>query len=397
MGRKKKMPPIEGVGRNPENLLVQKSRPIASLWMTDLTLSEFKILDTYLSRINSRNPDQREVVLEKGKLEELIGVRRINREDLEDRLTHLQKTVVPVKRDGKNIDNITLFERSIATQDEFGRWNVTLMCTPSAMKYMFNIETIGYLRYRVRSIANIKSRYSYLLFMHLELNRFRLSWETDLEELKMQLGCHQDESYKQFKVFNDRILKRCQKELEEKTECRFAYEPIRKGRSVAKIRFTLESLAPKIEAEINDGASDEPVQLTIEEHELRAKREAICAGFDDRIFDEFTDEQLIELKNLAWGKEDPDEVERQDCILHNTRIATEYAVSKLIREKILAMNVYAKREPIGDRYAYLKTAVKKHSPKTKAKESQGSFDTQDFFAAAVRHSLGEDIAPDEMN
>ncbi len=39
-----------------DNLLVQKSNPLQTLSQTNLTLPEFKILDAYLSRIDSRRP-----------------------------------------------------------------------------------------------------------------------------------------------------------------------------------------------------------------------------------------------------------------------------------------------------------------------------------------------------
>ena len=62
---KKKVKPIIGLG-NEDKLVVQKSLPLFALWQSDLTLSEFKILDTYLSRIDSHKPDKRQIVLKKG-------------------------------------------------------------------------------------------------------------------------------------------------------------------------------------------------------------------------------------------------------------------------------------------------------------------------------------------
>ena len=54
MAKKKQTKPITGTGRDPERqLTVQKSNPLYGLWRSELTLAEFKILDTYLSRINS--------------------------------------------------------------------------------------------------------------------------------------------------------------------------------------------------------------------------------------------------------------------------------------------------------------------------------------------------------
>ncbi len=221
---------------------VQKSTPLFSLWKSELTLTEFKILDTYLSRINSHNPDQRDVIFEKGELEKLLGVVKINNKDLDTRLKHLQAASVNLGYDNR-IDRVTLFERSQGFQDENGVWQVTLTCTHSAMKYFFNIEEIGYLRYKLRSIINISSRYSYILFTYLEQNRFRMSWTVSLNELKRILNCEDEESYSEYKIFNNRILKKCYAELTEKTELQYTYEPIRRGRKVTEIRFTLESRA----------------------------------------------------------------------------------------------------------------------------------------------------------
>ena len=116
-GRKKKeLPELVLINGLNDNNVVQKSKPLFSLWKSKLTLSEFKILDTYLSRINSNDPESRSVVFEKGELEKLLEVTKINRPELQKRLRHLQGTIVSVG-EGKDIDEITLFERSQAVQD----------------------------------------------------------------------------------------------------------------------------------------------------------------------------------------------------------------------------------------------------------------------------------------
>lgn len=246
--KRKKIEPIMGITLDPDTkLTVQKSLPLFALWRSELTLAEFKILDAYLSRIDSRKPDKRAVRFEKGELEKILGVKKINTPELKERLKHLG-TMVQVDDPTKtrSFRLVALFEQAECEQDEYGQWQVDLECTQKAMKYIFNVENLGYLRYKLRSIVNLTSRYSYVLFLYLEQNRFRKTWEIDVSSLKKILCCDDDEFYSEFRYFNQRILKRCQKELHEKTECRFTYEPIKKGRSVAFIRFTVETL-PAIE------------------------------------------------------------------------------------------------------------------------------------------------------
>ena len=250
MSRPKNLEPITGIGCNPEiQMTVQKSLPLFALWRSELTLAEFKILDSYLSRIDSRKPERRSVRFEKGELEQLLGVKQLKPIDIKERLKHLG-TMVQVDDPTKtrSFRLVSLFEQAECEQDENGLWQVDLTCTATAMKYIFNIENIGYLRYKLRSIISLRSRYAYILYLYLEKNRFRKTWQVGVDELRQILRCDDDGTYKEFKRFNDLILKKCHKELHEKTECRFIYELIKKGRSVAFIRFTVETL-PVLESD----------------------------------------------------------------------------------------------------------------------------------------------------
>lgn len=288
---RKKIEPIENLG-NEDKLTVQKSLPLFALWRSELTLAEFKILDTYLSRIDSHKPDKRAVMFEKGELEKILGVQKINNKELEERLKHLMGNVVKIP-DGderKGFRLISLFEEAVAEQDDYGLWQVKLECTQKAMKYIFNIENLGYLRYKLRCITSITSRYTYIMFVYLEANRFRKSWEVPLNELKEILNCDKEETYKEFKRFNDRLLKRVQAEMHKKTECRYTYEPIKKGRSVVAVRFTVETL-PKASLEDID-----PNQITLEQWQEEEREgalwEEVVAEFG------FTNEQIATLQEV---------------------------------------------------------------------------------------------------
>lgn len=126
------------------------------------------------------------------------------------------------------------------------------------MKYFFNIENLGYLRYKLRCITSLTSRYTYIMFIYLEANRYRKSWDVPLDELKQILDCENEEYAQEFKYFNRDVLKKVQKEMHEKTECRYSYEPVKKGRSVVALHFEVETL-PKLNLEEDEN------QITIEQ------------------------------------------------------------------------------------------------------------------------------------
>lgn len=222
-------------------LVVQKSIPLLSLWKSPITLSEFKILDMYLAKIDSRKPEYRAVVFKKKDLENVIGVGRIREEELKKRLHNLMNIIEVEDINNPNRKaEIVLFDYAEYEKNEDGVKEILLECSEKASKYFFNIENVGYLRYKLRCISNIGSRYSYVMFCYLEKNRFRGTWEVGVDELKEILNCT-SESYNNYKLFNDKVLKMVHKELQGKTECKYDYEGVKDGRKVIKIKFTLKS------------------------------------------------------------------------------------------------------------------------------------------------------------
>lgn len=239
---KKKTEPIETLGRDTDKLTVQKSKPLFALWSSELTLAEFKILDTYLGRINSHDDEHRTVKFEKGELENLLGVKQLKPQVLDDRLKHLMTTVrIPDPERKRGFTRISLFEKAHAEQDDYGVWEAELTCTESAKKYIFDVENLNYLRYKLKNIINIKSRYTYIMFLYLWENKYRGTWEEPLEKLKSVLNCDKEPTYKEFKRFNDLVLKKVYKEIHKATDIKYDYETVKRGRSVVAIRFIYKS------------------------------------------------------------------------------------------------------------------------------------------------------------
>ena len=351
MPRRKKLPALpdyKGAGRNPDNLLVQKSNPLLTLSETNMTLAELKILDAYLSRIDSHDPEKRFIRLEKGQIENILGVTQIKPHDLEKRIDNLFQTItIRDERKSKGFTKIALFEKAACYQDEDGLWQVDLGASWSAMEYIFNPETIGYLRYRLANVINLTSRYSYILYLYLEHNRYRKSWEIEVDELKALLRC-EAETYKQYYRFNELVLNKCHKELAEKTTLRFTYSPVRRGRAVRAIRFTVETLPP---LEVPDQLSFADI-TTKPDDQIEFLRSACTpSGAVEPEFSRAEMEQLFEVlvmvdsNILPCPKDYPFDIE--------------FRRYHYLRQKYTAMNNRSpKKEPIQHRFSYLLTLVK---------------------------------------
>ena len=345
---KKKSETIKSLA-NQDKLTVQKSWPLVGLWKSGLSLAENKILDIYLSRIDSHNPEKRAVQFEKGEPEQILNVKKINNQQLKERLKNLMSNVVTIedKDDKKGFRLITLFEEAIAEQDEYGLWQVKLECTQKAMKYIFNIEHIGYIRYKLRCITTISSRYTYIMFLYLEANRFRMSWEVPVATLKEILDCEKEETYKEFKRFNDRLLKRVQKEMHEKTECRYTYTPVKRGRTVVAIRFELEPLSPQIEQ--YDASPAELPSLDDDYlDQMDFFRDACRLGEQEPEFNVAEIEALLSvIYTIPEEKLPPNDD------------GLEFRRYTYLRQKYTAMCAYAARKKINSRFAYLKKSLEK--------------------------------------
>ena len=320
------------------NYLVQKSNPLQSLSETKMTLAEFKILDAYLSKIDSHNPEKREVVFDKGELENLLDVVRITNTDLARRIDNLFKVVTIRDPEKPNkFTKIALFSCAECTQDDDGQWEIKLACSPEAMEYIFNIESIGYLRYRLKNVVNLTSRYSYLLFLYLESNRFRGACTIPLDDLKKMLCCTAD-TYSEYKRFNDLVLKKCQKELSQKTDIAFDYVALRRCRKVSSIQFILKT---------PQNATDSPVEPLFEERD----------EFDWTIT--YGSERLATLAEGCNYEFDKAEMEQIARVLVRINIPCDRVTKSellgkqfYLREKYAALNVAAENKPIKNRFAY---------------------------------------------
>lgn len=345
---RKKVEPITSLGHE-NNLTVQKSKPLFALWTSELTLAEFKILDTYLGRINSHDDEHRTVKFEKGELENLLGVKQLKPQVLDDRLKHLMTTVqIPNKNSKRGFTRISLFEKAYAEQDDYGIWEAELTCTESAKQYIFNVEEINYLRYKLKNIINIKSRYTYIMFLYLWENKYKGIWEEPLDKLKSVLNCDNEQTYKEFKRFNDLVLKKIHKEIHEVTDIQYDYETVKRGRSVVAIRFIYK---PKLVVD------DELVKNQILPEQNN--QQMVFEGYDENEI-EYGGELANLLGSSACNNEFTPEQVRvlQDLVIKALNTSDHIEMDDYLTAKIHKMNLYDSKKKIKDRFAYLCAIIK---------------------------------------
>lgn len=233
--------------------IIKKSRPLFPLWSSNLSPYALKIFEVYLSKIDMDNPETKCVVFPKRLLEKIFGVKRIRKGKLEPALDQLMNSTVRVedKINGKRVDvwlNLMEAASLIATDDPentSGVQQIKMICSEKAMEYIFNVPKKGFIPYDLEYVISAKRKCDYMLFLYLTFNRFRTKFEVKVEDLKKVLRCDKEETYDDFRYFNDLVLKKSQKALRENCNYRFKYKAIKTGRRVTSILFDLSEAPEK--------------------------------------------------------------------------------------------------------------------------------------------------------
>lgn len=249
-----------------EQYWVEKAKPLVWGLYENNSLNSLKLLDTYLSRINARKSDQTEVRFTKAEFEKLVGVDRIRSEDMEKYADSLMQTLTVRgnKRKDGSYDYMkkNLFsDSSCIFDDDMGQYVITIDCNPKYKEFFFNLSKNGHIRYKLKNTIRLTSKYSVKLYGILVDMYFcgKGTWEVSLDELKRHLVITADR-YKEFKFIRAEILKKCQKEINDKTDINFEFKTF--GRPVKKVIFTINRLE---ENEVDSCQTKEEQQEKIKE------------------------------------------------------------------------------------------------------------------------------------
>lgn len=169
------------------------------------------------------------------------------------------------------------------------------------------------------------------------------TWEVELNELKLLLKCEQEETYREYKRFNAQILKRCHKELTENTECQFTYEPVKRGRTVKGIRFTLGTVADQLDGQLSftDIVPDQPVDEEKKAATYSTELLGFLAGACEFEFDDMEMRVLLDLILQLYPHSSDGGLERFNYLRHKYNL----------------LILYSGKKRISSRFGYLKALI----------------------------------------
>ena len=342
--------------------LVEKRNVLNEVRKNSMSLQELRFFSIYLSKINARDPNTRKVTFPLTDFQKIMELGRMNIRHMQAVTNSLLGKVVNIKLENGGYEAFQLFKRCKVYRNEFDQWFIDIDAHDDALPLMFDFKD-RYFTYELWNALRLKSGNQLRMYELLKQYERVGERKITLIELRELLGIGADE-YPRWDNFKRRILDSCQEALRENTDICFNYEPIKSGRKITGVRFIIKKNTAYVDQlsldEFIDQQNDVVMVYDEEEREyeiaeLRDKRGSICAGFEDEIFDEFTDEQLTELRSLAWNMVDPDAVEREQSVLGDMLMAKEFVVAGYIRQKILMCN--AKGKDVKSRYGFIKGAV----------------------------------------
>ena len=112
--------------------------------------------------------------------------------------------------------------------------------------YLFDLKQ-QFTQYQLYNVLGMKSAFSVRIYELMKSYSFRHTMEIDLNELKKLLMVEDVKSYNRFPDFRRFVLEKAQSEINELTDIDMTFEPIKTGRKVTSIKFTIDEKFKKKE------------------------------------------------------------------------------------------------------------------------------------------------------
>jgi plasmid replication initiation protein len=280
--------------------VIARSNALIQAENNPYSLGSLKVLDTYLSKINPFDVENRTVAFTKSEYEHLLGISKIPKSRLSLYTDELQKQLVklPVKDDPTGYKSIVLFESALV-HNVNGQTVVELMCSKSAQELFFNLSGIRYIKYQLGNVINLQSVNSlYLYYYLLDCSYNFKTWQVDIVALKKAI--HIDDTcqyYADFKRFNNKVLKKAVDEINNKTNIKVDYEVVLNGKTAVAINFTvLETDHPELYSESDESGKELDNSIDIIINNILAQYVDICKSLvKDTERNEELDTKIVKL------------------------------------------------------------------------------------------------------
>lgn len=232
--------------REPDNLSghnwVTKSNALIEKTY-QLSVMEQKLILTLASLVQPSDEAFRPYQIKVSDFVQLLGLKSTGKyTEIRKIVQALQQKTLPIHT-GQSLLDITW----LSSAEYFhGKGYVELEFSPKLKPYLLQLKE-KFTTYQLKNIIQLRSSYSIRLYELLKQYEPLKQRTFTLDELREVLGIEPNK-YKLFGHFKDKVLNVGMKELEEKTDLRFEFEQIKKGRKVTGIKFHIFKNKAKVKS-----------------------------------------------------------------------------------------------------------------------------------------------------
>ncbi|MBP5433769.1 replication initiation protein [Ruminococcus sp.] len=344
-----------------ETAIVEKRNILNELRANNMSLQELRFFSIYLSKINPFDLETRIVRFPLNDFRRIMGIGSdMNMTHFRQKLRNIMQQLVEIPNEnGYGYRTITLFKEADVSKDETGEWYVAFDANDKALPLMFEFKD-KYFSYELWNALRLKSKNQMRMYEILKQYEKVGRRELTVEELRSLLGIDpKDYSGRTgWSDFKSKVLDSCQQALKQTTDICYTYDRGQSGRGgkwlsiVFTIQKNTEYVNPlSLDGFINMNSDDEmgsnkdsaetnfvfngkePVNI------YQNERLSFLAGACD---DEFNETEMEHIFKLICPKSLPEH-----------QMGTEFARYDYLSEMFSKMNVYADKNKITDRYAYI--------------------------------------------
>ncbi|QAS54766.1 initiator RepB protein (plasmid) [Halobacillus litoralis] len=266
------------------NTVTKSNQLIEANYTSQLSEREQKIILYIVSKVQKDDEDFQTYTLSIGQFTNMMGLKRPKYEELKEITKRLLSKVIEIKREGGVLQTQWL------STAEYNEWQGTIDFTfhPKMKPFLLYLKK-EFTSYKLINIMRLSGRYSIRIYELMKKWERLKKTEFSIQELRLMLGIQN--KYNDYSNFRKRVLDPAKKELDEKTDISFDYEPLRKnGRSTSHIRFHIKKNQKNI-----------PELLPDESHVINRLREN--SMIKREIVKESTIHEWITWSKELWGEE----------------------------------------------------------------------------------------------
>lgn len=345
-----------------ETAIVQKRNLLNELRSNNMSLQELRFFSIYLSKINPRDISTRVVKFPLDDFKRIMNLGKLNIQKLRMNTDSLLTKIIHIPTESGGYKSFQLFKECTVDTDKDGRWYVYIDAHDKALPLMFDFKD-RYFKYELWNALRLKSSNQIRMYEILKQYENIGKRELTITELRELLGIAPHE-YDRFERFRVRVLDSCQQVLKETTDICYTYERGKTGRGGKWITvifyiyknteytnplslddFIAIQEVPDSDIDLKDN-NDTTGQLSLFDNKNEIEPDDLislaCCIDADKSLCEFSKTEMDYIKQLIAKKELPED-----------QMGIEFARHHYLYEMYQKLNVYAEKQEIENRYAYL--------------------------------------------